>query len=115
MSLFELIYKCVDLRKMSEESARRLLNHIISVIESEEDRKEIELRPSCLFRLRKQSRQLTEELDHVISKNMPVFYNGVYKLETTENGEQDLPAFLYEAIDKEKKMKSKLSKSLKYF
>ena len=61
---------------MSEESAKRLIAHIIYVINDDEERKTISYAPIFLCTLRKQNRELTSELDKTISEKMPDYYNG---------------------------------------
>lgn len=94
----EFIAKRMDLRKMSDKSARTLITHINHVLDNEKEREEIKNSPSVLFVLRKQDRAMTEEMDRKIAKYLPEYYEGNYKLETTENEEQDMPNFVQDYV-----------------
>lgn len=98
--LFKLISECVNLNKLSEESSQKLLSSIIEIISNEKERKNIFFDSffSALSRLRKQNRELTEELDKAILENMPNFYEGDYTLETTED-ESKIPLFIEKYAD----------------
>jgi hypothetical protein len=93
--LFGLISKCVNLDKLSEESSQKLLSSVIKLVSNEEERKNIHGNNffSSLCRLRKQNRELTEELDKAISESMPDFYEGKYTLEATED-KAKMPLFI---------------------
>ncbi len=93
MDLFKFISKRIDINKMSEESAKKLIAHIIHVINDDEERKTINYAPVFLCTLRKQNRELTSELDKTISEKMPDYYNGNYRLETTEDEQTDFAEF----------------------
>jgi len=83
---------------MSDKSARTLITHINHVLDDEKEREEIKNSPSVLFVLRKQNRAMTEEMDRKIAKYLPEYYEGNYKLETTENEEQDMPNFVQDYV-----------------
>ena len=93
--LFGLISECVNLNKLTKESSQKLLSSVIEIVSNEKERKNIYFDSifSSLWRLRKQNRELTEELDKVISESMPDFYEGEYTLETTED-EAKMPLFI---------------------
>ena len=97
--MFDFIANRIDLQKMSKETAETLLKSIIEALENEKDREQIKHAPRFLFILRKQNRQLTEELDLKVAEYLPSFYNGVYKLETTEEQQADLPVFVQNYVD----------------
>ena len=97
--MFDFIANRIDLQKMSKETAETLLKSIIEALENEKDREQIKHAPRFLFILRKQNRQLTEELDLKVAEYLPPFYNGVYKLETTEEQQADLPVFVQNYVD----------------
>lgn len=101
--MFKFIADRMDLQKMSDETAKKLLEHIISVINNEKEREQINYSPTFLCVLRKQNRALTDEMDKKIAEYFPSYYKGVYKLETTENERQDMPVFLREYADRIKK------------
>lgn len=97
--VFGFIANRIDLNKMDMETAQSLIRHLIDALENEEDCEAIKLAPRFLFMLRKQNRQLTEELDSKIAKYLPLFYSGDYKLETATTAQKDLPVFVQQYID----------------
>lgn len=97
--MFDFIANRIDLQRMDTETAKTLIQRIIKALENEKDRGQIRNAPRFLFMLRKQNRQLTEELDLKIAEYLPTFYNGDYKLETTEKHQTDLPIFVQEYVD----------------
>lgn len=97
--MFGFIANRINLQKMDVASSESLIRHIINVLEDEKGREQVKLAPSFLFILRKQNRQLTEELDSKIAEYLPAFYNGNYKLETTEMAKKDLPVFVQKYVD----------------
>ncbi len=101
--MFKFIADRIDLRKMRDESARNLIEHINSLLENEKERELIDYAPTFLCVLRKQNVTLTNDLDKKISKYFPNYYKGIYKLETTESKKQDLPIFVREYIKSIKK------------
>lgn len=90
LEMFRFIGNRVDLNKMRTDSAQMLIRCIISVLADETDRKQLSYDPAFLYIFRNQNRDLTNELDDEIHKHMPKFYNGIYKLETTENKEDNI-------------------------
>lgn len=113
--MFKFIADRMDLQKMSDETAKKLLEHIISVINNEKEREQINYSPTFLCVLRKQNRALTDEMDKKIAEYFPSYYKGVYKLETTENERQDMPVFLREYADRIKKSNETQGKNGLYF
>lgn len=85
MDMFKFIATRIDLRKMSDSSAKALVEHINYVLDNEKERVQIEYSPAFLCVLRKQNRALTEGMDKRIAKYLSGYYEGIYKLETTEN------------------------------
>lgn len=96
MDMFKFIATRIDLRKMSDSSAKALVEHINYVLDNEKERVQIEYSPAFLCVLRKQNRALTEGMDKRIAKYLSGYYEGIYKLETTENKNRDMPAFVKE-------------------
>lgn len=97
--MFNFIANRINLQKMNNETAETLLRSIIKALVNEKDREQIRHAPRFLFMLRKQNRQLTEELDLKVAEHLPSFYNGIYKLETTEEQQADLPIFVQNYVD----------------
>lgn len=113
--MFKFIANYIDLRKMSIESAQDLINHINSVLDRKEDREQIGYAPTFLCILRKQNVDLTTEMDKKIAEYLPNYYNGIYKLETTKNEKQDMPAFVREYTEHIKKDNEAQGKNGVYF
>ena len=115
IDMFKFIADRMDLRKMRNESAQNLIEHINSLLESEKERKLIDYAPTFLCVLRKQNIALTNDLDKRISEYFPNYYEGVYKLETTENKKQDMPVFVREYAERIKESNETQGKDGVYF
>ena len=96
--MFKFIAKHMDLTKMSDESACRLVEHINAVLDNEKEREQINYAPTFLCVLRKQNRTLTESMDKKIAQYFPKYYNGIYKLETALNDIQEIHSFVKKYI-----------------
>ena len=83
--MFKFIANHIDLRKMSDESAKALVEHINCVLDNEKERKQVNYSPFFLCVLRKQDRAITGDMDKKIAEYLPNYYGGAYKLETSEN------------------------------
>ena len=103
IDMFKFIADRMDLRKMRNESAQNLIEHINSLLDSEKERKLIDYAPTFLCVLRKQNIALTNDMDKRISEYFPNYYEGIYKLETTKNKKQDMPVFVREYAERIKK------------
>lgn len=115
MDMFKFIATRIDLRKMSDSSAKALVEHINYVLDNEKERVQIEYSPAFLCVLRKQNRALTEGMDKRIAKYLSGYYEGIYKLETTENKNRDMPAFVKEYIERIRKSNETQGKDGVYF
>lgn len=115
MDMFKFIANCIDLRKMSDASAKALVEHINCVLGSEKEREQIKYSPVFLCVLRKQNRALTEGMDKRIAKYLSGYYEDIYKLETTENKNRDMPAFVKEYIERIRKNNETQGKDGVYF
>lgn len=113
--MFKFITTYIDLRKMNMESAQALVNHISSVLDSKKEREQIGYPPTFLCILRKQNVDLTVDMDKRIAEYLPDYYNGIYKLETTENEKQDMPIFVREYVEHIKKDNEAQGKNGVYF
>lgn len=76
MDMFKFIATRIDLRKMSDSSAKALVEHINYVLDNEKERVQIEYSPAFLCVLRKQNRALTEGMDKRIAKYLSGYYEG---------------------------------------
>ena len=114
MDMFKLLNK-VNLNKMSYPFAKKLLEDIINILRDEKEREQIKYSPMFLCNFRKQNKQLTQEMDKSICDYLPDYYNGVYKLETTENEQRDLPCFLQKYIEKVRKNNETQGKNGTFF
>lgn len=115
VDMFKFIAARVDLREMSESSAANLVEHITKVFEGEKQRKSIHLSPRFLYVLRKQNKNLTEKLDKKVFEFLPQYYNGDYKLETTDDEEKDIPIFLQHYVQQIKNCNETQGKHGAYF
>ena len=115
MNMFKLIAVRIDLRKMSNDSAKALVEHINCVLDNETEREQISCSPFFLCVLRKQNRAITESMDKKIAEYLPNYYSGDYKLETSENESQDMPGFIREYIGRIRTSNEKQGKDGVYF
>lgn len=92
--MFKFITNCIDLRKMNTSSSEQLIKHIISLFEDDYQREQMQYALHFLGKLRNQNRNLTEELDKKVSEHFPDYFNGAYKVETTEAEAQDFPGLI---------------------
>ena len=115
MDMFKFIANCIDLRKMSDASAKALVEHINCVLGSEKEREQIKYSPVFLCVLRKQNRSLTEEMDKKIAEYLSSYYEGTYKLETTEDENQDMLVFVKEYVERIRKSNETQGKDGVYF
>ena len=115
LDMFNFIANRIDLRKMNDDSAKKLVEHINSLLDSEKEREQIQYSPSFLCVLRKQNRSLTEEMDKKIAEHLSNYYEGTYKLETTEDENKDMPAFVKEYVEHIRKNNETQGKDGVYF
>mgnify|MGYP000865524729 CR=1 FL=1 len=113
--LFQFITNRIDLRKMSDKSARDLVEHINSVFDNEKEREQIQYAPTFLCVLRKQNRALTDDMDKKVAEYLPNYHSGIYALETSENEKQEIPAFLREYTELIQKNNETQGKNGVYF
>lgn len=113
--IFKLIRKCVNLDQVSPENAAKLLEGIINIVRNPDERAHIHSLEAALFTLRKKHMELTEELDKIIADEMPDFYNGTYRLETTKEENTDMPGFLKSYITQVKKDNEEQGKNGTFF
>ena len=86
--MFEMISSKIDITNLSQESANSLITHVISIMDNENIR--IPNLEKVLITFRKQSVDLTQDLDKIVSEKLPHFYQNRYKLETSSNDEDDV-------------------------
>ena len=86
--MFEMISSKVDITKLSQESAKNLISHVMSVMD--DDKVRIPNLETVLVGFRKQSFELTQELDKTISEKLPQFYENTYRLETSSEDKDDI-------------------------
>lgn len=102
IDMFRFIGNYIDLSKMNEKNAKKIVSCIIQIMENEQERNQIQYAMQFLCTLRKQNHGMTQELDNKIAECFPEFYGGLYKLETTEDKKSDYPEFINEYIEKVK-------------
>ena len=97
--MFIFIANRIDLSRMSDSSAKKLIAHIIALMKEECEREQINESPRFLYMLRKQNRQLTEELDSLVAEYFPAFYVEDYKLETMDPDCPDMGDFILQYVE----------------
>lgn len=115
MDMFKFIANHIDLRKMSSASAKALVEHINCMFDIEKERDQIKHSPFFLCVLRNQNRDLTNEMDKKIAEHLSSYYKGTYKLETTEDKNQDMPVFVKEYVERIRKSNESQGKDGVYF
>ena len=115
MDMFKLMKNRVDLRKMSDDSAKMLIVHVNCVLDNEKEREPIKYFPSFLCTFRKQNRALTEEMNKKVAEYLSNYYKGTYKLETTEDESRDMPVFVKEYVERIRKNNETQGKDGVYF
>lgn len=115
MDMFKLMANRVDLRKMSDDSAKMLIVHVNCVLDNEKEREPIKYFPSFLCTFRKQNRALTEEMNKKVAEYLSNYYKGTYKLETTEDESRDMPVFVKEYVERIRKNNEAQGKDGVYF
>lgn len=89
--------------KMSNDSANELVRHINCVLDNEKEREQIKYSPLFLCVLRRQNYAITEEMDKKIAEYLPSYYGDTYRLEITENENEDMPGFVREYAERIRK------------
>lgn len=100
MDMFKFIAKTIDLNKLSNNLATRLIQDIISVMDNEQERQQVSYAPSFLLVFRKQNKDITEELDSKVAEVFPHYYNGDYLLGTQSEDEADYLAYISDYLEK---------------
>lgn len=100
IDMFKFIAKTIDLNKLNNSLATRLIQDIISVMDNEQERQQVSYAPGFLCVFRKQSKDITEELDSKIAEVFPHYYNGDYLLETQREDEVDYLAYISDYLEK---------------
>lgn len=113
--MFKFIANFIDLRKMSDGSAKALIEHLNCILDSENDRELVNRSPLFLCIIRKQNRAITDDMDKKIAEYFSSYYEDIYKLETTEDKNQDMPVFVKEYIERIRKNNEKQGKDGVYF
>lgn len=96
---FDDIYKLLGnsagfLSDLSHDIAKRLISNLINVIENERKHLDINSLELALCSIRKVYRDLTDELNLSIKIHLPEFYEGRYRLETSEGAETETRLFI---------------------
>ena len=110
--MFEMITSKIDIGNLSPESANTLISHISSLLI--DDKEKVLNLESVLILFRKQSVELTQDLDKLIAEKKPEFYNNLYKLETSTKKEDDVN-FVKEYVNQIKTHNQEQGKNGVYF
>lgn len=100
VDMFNFIAQTIDLNKLSNNLAKRMIQDIMSVIDNEQERQRVVDAPKFLFVLRKQNKDITAELDYKVATVLPHYYNDVYLLETQSEDEADYLAYISDYLKK---------------
>lgn len=115
MDMFRFIASHINLRKMGAESAQALIAHINDIFDNDDEREQISYSPAFLSVLRKQNRELTDDMDKKVAKYYPTYYENDYKLDTTVNETRDITVFVREYVERIRKSNEKQGKNGVYF
>lgn len=96
--MFKFIASHINFGKMGAESAQTLIAHINNIFDNDDEREQISYSPAFLSVLRKQNRELTDDMDKKVAKYYPTYYENDYKLDTTVNETRDIPKFIREYV-----------------
>lgn len=113
--MLKFMDKHIKINKLSKKMTERLLEDLINLLDDENGREQIKYAPYVLCSFRKQNRLLTQQLNVKVEAVMPEFYNGDYKLETTENETEDMPLFVYKYIQEAKEYNESQGKNGVFF
>ncbi|RDU24173.1 hypothetical protein [Anaerosacchariphilus polymeriproducens] len=113
--MFKFMEKYLDLNKMSQEVANRLLEYIVGTIADEKGREQISNAPFFLANFKKQNEDYTLKLDMEIESYMPDFYNNSYKLETTKDKQNVYSEFVKKNVYQIKSNNEKQGKNGTFF
>lgn len=112
--MFRLINTGIDLNKMSLDSQQTFIKHIKMLFDSDDGKKCISQFPYFLETLRRQNREITQELDEAVNSAFPEYYLDHYKLATTENTIEDYPRFVAECVERMKQRNKTQGKNGQY-
>ena len=90
----------LDINNMDKSNAQNFIGQITGLFLDEYGRQIISHSKDFLFMLRKQNSNLTEDFDKKVLEFFPNYYNSSYKLETTNNIQEDIPYFIQDYIAK---------------
>lgn len=113
MDMFNFMFKCVDISKMNQENAIKLIDYIIMVLKDDVEREQLKYAPQFLCSLRKQNKNLTEELDEAIKEYLPNYYINDYRLETSDD-KNDAIKFIEKYLESIKKDNQNQGKNGRY-
>lgn len=113
--MFSFIANRINLRRMNQNSAQKLVSNIITLMKDDQSREQIKHAPRFLYVLRKQDRELTAELDSLISEYLPDFYSETYKLETIDPKCHDMENFVLQYAEQIKQNNERQGKGGMYF
>ncbi|WP_370810145.1 hypothetical protein [Anaerobutyricum hallii] len=113
--MFKFIAKKINLNKMNNSSAKKLIQNIMIILDNKDKREQIEHAPHFMYALRKQNEKITEPLDKKIAEYFPQFYNDIYRLETTKALKDDFPQFIQKYVEKIKENNDEQGKNGRFF
>lgn len=97
--IFKLISNFVDINMLQKETLESLFEIIYTFIYDEKRREHANSFKHALINIRKANNKLTETMNERIKEQMPLFYEDVYCLETTEKKQVDMPLFIEKYLE----------------
>lgn len=98
-NIFKLISNFVDINMLQKETLESLFEIIYTFIHDEKRREHANSFENALINIRKANNKLTEIMNERIKEQMPLFYEDVYCLETTEKKQVDTPLFVEKYLE----------------
>lgn len=100
IDMYKFMANRLDLNKMDNDMAQRLLNDIVEVMNEGNEKSQIEYQSTFLIVFRIQNRALTDTLDEKIKEHFPRFYDGEYKLETAIEAQNVTLSYIHTCLDR---------------
>jgi len=97
--MFDLLAAPIDFSALSPEMKKKLLDNIISIVSNDVDIFFVGSLRRFLCIFKNKYGNITEPLDNAVKQYMPEFYVNEYKLETSVDDSEEIPAFLQKYID----------------
>lgn len=104
----------IGLKNIDDNLAKRTINGINKIVINKTVRDNCNNLENAIISVRKSRKSDTDKLHENVSKVMPEFYEGIYKLETVVDSQKDSEEYIYKYISEIKKRNQTQGKSGKY-